>query len=500
MLNKSYEELRKKENLRETLSFLRKEMKDGTQKQELEQLVQREPAVLTGLLANEEPKVRKNAALLLGDLQLQEAAEPLFAAYNNETTLFVKSAYLTALGKLDASAYLKDFKKRLEELFSFSPADNEKKHIDEEIRELGKLVAAAEGIKRHTFCGLKNPHELVLTTKRAQREVTLREVKELSAEVRRKADLYPLGVRVYTRDFMPVAGLRTYRELLFLLHPSTMVPKEPVQAAQAVWASELWELLCECHKEEFPFYFRLELKGRMDLEQRTSFAKKFAAELERKSGRKLLNSTKDYEVEIRLLETKEGGMIPFIKLSTIPVNRFAYRKNVISTSIHPATAAMLMKLAQPYLKEDAQILDPFCGVGTMLIERDILVPAREKYGIDTYGEAMEGARKNAAMAGQKINFIHRDFFDFKHEYLFDEIITNMPCRGKKTKAEMDAFYDAFFTRAKELLTEDGVMIFYSNEEGFVKKQLRLHREYKLWKEFCIEEREHFYLYIVGIKG
>ena len=30
---------------------------------------------------------------------------------------------------------------------------------------------------------------------------------------------------------------------------------------------------------------------------------------------------------------------------------------------------MIVALAEPYLKENAQILDPFCGVGTMLIER-----------------------------------------------------------------------------------------------------------------------------------
>lgn len=45
--------------------------------------------------------------------------------------------------------------------------------------------------------------------------------------------------------------------------------------------------------------------------------------------------------------------------------------------MHPSLAALIMELAAPYLKENAQIIDPFCGVGTMLIERDIRVPARE---------------------------------------------------------------------------------------------------------------------------
>ena len=44
------------------------------------------------------------------------------------------------------------------------------------------------------------------------------------------------------------------------------------------------------------------------------------------------------------------------------------------------------------------------------------------------------------------------------------------------------------------------MIVYSNEEGIVKKQLRLHTEYRLIQEFVISEKRHFSLYIVGIKG
>ena len=51
----------------------------------------------------------------------------------------------------------------------------------------------------------------------------------------------------------------------------------------------------------------------------------------------------------------------------------------------------LAKLAQPYLKANAQVLDPFCGVGTMLIERNKLAPANPMYGIDIFGEAIDKA-------------------------------------------------------------------------------------------------------------
>ena len=222
--------------------------------------------------------------------------------------------------------------------------------------------------------------------------------------------------------------------------------------------------------------------------------------LEAASDWKLINSTTDYELEIRLIETKDGNFVPFLKLYTLQMKRFAYRKNAIAMSIHPANAAMLMYLAKPYMKEHAQILDPCCGVGTMLIERDILVPAREKYGIDIFGDAIEMARENAAFAGEKINFIHRDYLDFKHDYKFDEIITNMPVRGRKSKEELDAFYAAFFEKSRSLLAKDGIIIMYSNEVGFVKKQLRLQPCYRLLQEYCIRKKDSYYLFIIGMKG
>lgn len=497
MLENCYEELKDNKNTRENLSRLRSEIKDPAAKKKLLELVG-DGGLLVAFLTNDEPKVRKNAALLLGDLEVQQAAAALLKAYQEETTLFVKSAYLTALSKLDVTEYRTFLKERLEELTGTEPATDEKKHVDAQIRELEQILTALEGISRHTFTELKEEHEILLTASRELREVTLGETAAVPSSVRRKAALHPLGVLVRTRELLPFAGLRTYRELLFLIHTAQHVEKEPKAAAAAIWNSDMPGLLLECHKEHTPFYFRLELRGRMELDKKSHFAKRFAAELERLSGRTLLNSTRDYEVEIRLVETKEGYFVPFLRLLTVPVKRFSYRRNAISASIHPASAAMLAELAKPWLKEDAQILDPFCGVGTMLIERDIKVPAREKYGIDIFGDAIRMARENAAAAGEAINFINRDYFDFQHRYKFDEIITNFPVRGRKTKEETDAFYAAFFEKSKSILTPEGMIVLYSNEEGFVKKQLRLHPEYRLIREFCVREKEHFFLFVIGI--
>ena len=44
----------------------------------------------------------------------------------------------------------------------------------------------------------------------------------------------------------------------------------------------------------------------------------------------------------------------------------------------------------------------------------------------------------------------------------------MPVKGKKAKEDMDADYARFFEKSKSLLAEDGFIIMYSNEVGFLK--------------------------------
>lgn len=498
-LEQCWNELEQGERQRENLSWLRNAFKQEQDRPDILKYVG-DGRLLTGLLKGDDPKVRKNAALLLGDIGLQSAAGALFEAYEREETRFVKSAYLAAMQKLDVSAYAQQLKARLEELSRYTPADNEKKHVAEELHQLEELLHGIEGVKHHIFTGFSKEQKFLLTTNREQCEATLAEVAELSASVKRSVKQHPMGVLVKSRQILPFTKLRTYRELLFCLPVKKRVPELPEMAAEAVWDAGVYGMLADCMQGEEKFCFRLDIKASMELDQKTVFAKKFVRRLEELSERRLVNSVKEYEIELRLLRMKEGGYLPFLRIPALTAKRFSYRRHAVSASIHPALAAMLVRLAKPYLKENGQILDPFCGVGTMLIERDILVPAREKYGIDIFGDAIIYGRENAAAAGEQINFIHRDFFDFRHAYLFDEIITNMPVRGKKTKEEMDEFYRRFFEKSKQLLTKDGTIVLYANESGFIKKQLRVRTDFKLVKEFMIREKEQFYLFVIKVQS
>lgn len=489
-----YLELLEKKEIRSNLSALRAKLREGVDaaydREIVETFVQEHEAFILGLLAAEDAKTRKNAALLLGDLKYPNAAEALYDAFVKENTLFVRSAYLDALSQMDVSGKLPEIKQRLAELSAQEVSEENRKHADEELRALRRIVIRYEGIAKHKFDRKQQKNQVLLFCNKNGRET-----------VRRMTGgrVHPLGVLVETDDLIPLMQVRTYREMLFPLGGGKLIDSEPKTAASEVCASLI--TLCEkYHKEEMPFYFRIECKAPMTLEQKSNFTKRMGAELERLSNGKMINSTSDYEVELRLIANREGRFFPCVKFYTLKDHRFRYRKNSISASIHPSQAALMMELAAPYLKEGAQVMDPFCGVGTMLIERDIRVPAGDMYGTDTFGEAIEKARENASLAGEEIHYIHRDFFDFHHDYLFDEIVTNMPVRGKMTKEELDRLYARFFDKATEILKKNAVIVMYTQETGFVKKQLRLHREYMLLQEYCMQEKTGFSLLIIGVRG
>ena len=178
---------------------------------------------------------------------------------------------------------------------------------------------------------------------------------------------------------------------------------------------------------------------------------------------------------------------------------------MIPSSIRPYHAALAVKLAMPYMKENAQILDPFCGVGTMLMEREMAVRAKSMYGLDIQEEAVMKARKNLKAAEDPknafsrrfmVNYINRDFFTFKHEYLFDEIITNMPFQiGRKTAQEIKELYGAFFPAARAHLKQDGVIVMYTHDAEYVKK-LSVSNGFAVVKSFEISMKEGTYVYIL----
>ena len=435
------------------------------------------------LLNNEDPKVRKNAALIMGALKEDGFRESLFERYLAENTLFVKSAYLEALMNFDYQIFSDVLTARMEELSKGQHEENELKHIAEELKVLRKMFSVDDKHKRHVFAGTKGPVRIVMTVKKDLIPMVLEKASHINGFTDVKSVF--CGVAATITDFAVVKKFRLFKELLLPLNGMGVMTKAEIP--QKLIEGNLLKLLEQLHKEEDgPFYFRITSKE-LDVA-------KLGAKLEAASGGRLVNSPSDYEVEIKLITGKEDKVIAFLKLHTFGDHRFNYRTRHVAASIHPSDAALIAELAKDYMKKGATVMDPFCGVGTMLVERHKNVPARHMYGTDTFAEAIDGGRNNANMARVDINFINRDYFDFTLDHEVDEIITNVPVFREREEA--DSFYGRFFKRTETILKKGGIIIMYSDEKNIIKKHMRLNENYKLLREFVFNEKEERYVFVL----
>ncbi|MEE0421221.1 MAG: methyltransferase domain-containing protein [Lachnospiraceae bacterium] len=493
MVRDLYERICAGEDTRANLIQLKKEIKAGDQKRAFAYLLGGDFSRLGALLDHEDPKVRKNAALILGEMECEDMLPSLWDAYEREEQLFVKPAYLQAMRKYDYSAYLPEIKQYLERAATLSMEPENQKHYLDEMAELTRMVLKYEKPSAHTYLDGTKEREVILMTNRNHREITREQLDE------EKHVLLAGGVRLRSKEVKGLMKIRTFTELLFPLPKLTTVDAQPQEAAKQLAGWGIAAFIRSMHRENGPFCFRVEYRGRLAMDKKSDFLRKFTRTLEAMTGRQLINSTSDYEVELRLLEKKDGGYVPLLKLYTLPDERFSYRKNALSSSIAPANAALVMQLAKPWLKENAQVLDPFCGVGTMLIERNFLKPANPMYGVDIFREAIEKGRENAEAAGVLINYINRDFLDFRHEYLFDEIVSNLPgVTRTKDMEQITRLYEGFFKKVPEVLKENGILVLYTPEESILLYCLKKFSYLERLGRWVINEREGSVLFVLKL--
>ena len=490
MINRLCKKLNHSVEVRQSLSSLRQEIKDPDKKELLLSWIQDGDLNLTAFLSDDDAKTRKNADLLIGELALSSCVPALFSAYQKEETLFVRESYLTAMQSMDASFYLSALKERFKELSSYKPVPEEQKHIEKELHALSDLILSMEPYRKHPFRSGRQTFHCLLRTNPLYPEITQQQLSDAKTSVSR------LGVQVKTNHLNRLLPIRTWQELLFQVPGMTSSKADPDTIAKTIAKSELLNLLSNTHDGDFPFFFRIDIKSKMSLSDRSRFAQKTAQALERYTDRKLMNSTSYYELELRLIEGKSGIFYLLTKFHTIKDHRFEYRQEYIPTSIKPVNAALLVELAKDYMVPDAQILDPFCGVGTMLIERQKAIKGNTSYGIDHSPEAIEKAIRNTQNADQIIHYINKDCFTFTHQYAFDEIFTEMPyASGKKSEAEIFEVYEKFFPFARKLLTPEGTIIMYTRNRDYVKK-LCTKQNFQMIREFKISEKPETWLTIL----
>lgn len=489
MINRICNEIYSGINLRENLIELNQLIKDDNfLDQFLDEYYENESR-FTELLDNDDAKIRKNAVKLLGRVGDAANMAALFEHYKSEQTLFLKSEYLTALESFDYKEYLPELKARWREL----GMQEQTKHSIEEFKALKRLIWKVEPPKRHTFCGETLENKLLLIVSKGHEETLLKQAEKIPGT---SGKTMAGGCLLVTRHLKEVAEIRTYQALLFDFFPSMISSSKGPEIGEKLLDAGMLDYIQKRHKETFPFLFRVEIKGVKDVSEKNRLARDLSKYLEVNSHGRLINETSFYEVEIRVIVGKKGSRV-FLKLTCMPDERFGYRKYASSTSMQPAKAALMIHYLKPWLRPDANILDPFCGTGTLLIERAKCEGYRSIYGLDISGQAVQAAWENSRRAGVTLHLIQRNFNDFRHEYRFDEILTDMPRKSEnRPQKQMSYLYHLLFMRCRELIAPKGILAVYTEDPEMMEKEMDSESWMKLLKKFPMGKENNSWIYVM----
>lgn len=208
-----YEKIKKGTDRRASLIALKKELKDEAKKKVFLTMTGNRLDEIMKCLVDEDPKVRKNAAAILGELHCQDALDVLMDAYEEEDKLFVREAYVQALSAIDCSEYLPQLEERLQELAEYDAPEEEKKHTQAELLHC-RTDPSEKRREKTTFNGWNRSSEVLLLTLPAFRDV-------LAEQVTGKKKILKSGVRTIVSDFEDTMKIRTFQELLFVIHTQT---------------------------------------------------------------------------------------------------------------------------------------------------------------------------------------------------------------------------------------------------------------------------------------
>lgn len=410
---------------------------------------------LRALLEGSEPKLRKNAARLLGTLGSVKDVDMLIKALEHERQRWVRPSIILALGALGgeaATATVMALK------MPVAKDETELKHVSEEISAIEKARSLLCPLEAHKFTGLKADTLIELRTMPGFARALEGEALEHGFIV---ANVFKNGITVKTRNYEKLFELRCFAEALF---PVGVCAFE-AEAVAAAAGNAMCQLLAATHEGTPPFSYRMELRGEYD---RSAFSKALNMYMDRT---KLHNSPSAYEAELRI-EPFHSKCRLYVKLFNYEDKRFAYRLKSLPASMAPSSAAALIRYASPFLKENPRVLDPFVGSGTLLIERARFSPCEALHGIDISGAAVDIARANAEAAGVNARFVHNDCLRFKAVRPYDEIICNMPFGNRVGTHEINTeLYAAFIALLPEWLTPDGVALLYTMEHALLRSLL-----------------------------
>jgi tRNA (guanine6-N2)-methyltransferase len=139
-----------------------------------------------------------------------------------------------------------------------------------------------------------------------------------------------------------------------------------------------------------------------------------------------------------------------LRVMSQPLHRRTYKTESRTGTLHPPLAFALAMLSN--LAANQNVVDPFCGVGTILIESTKLEPRICALGVDIDQDSTRKARRTAESAGSEIQFVVGDAGRLPiGDGRMDRVISNPPW-GRAVEAEGSIRVDrsAFFEELRRI--------------------------------------------------
>lgn len=149
-----------------------------------------------------------------------------------------------------------------------------------------------------------------------------------------------------------------------------------------------------------------------------------------------------------------------LRLAGSALHRRPYKQDTLPGSLKPTVAAAMLFTAGALPGEE--VLDPFCGAGTILVEAALL--GAEARGGDSDPQALAAAQANAARAGQPLALAAWDARRLPLDSRsVARVVTNLPWgRQVQVGEEIGAFYAQACAEIRRVLTSNGQVVALTN--------------------------------------
>lgn len=192
----------------------------------------------------------------------------------------------------------------------------------------------------------------------------------------------------------------------------------------------------------------------------------------------LVDSPSTYDIELKVSIGEQGADV-FMKPSFVKDTRFAYRHKDVGAAINPVVAACLARLVRR--SQSTTVFDPTCGSGTLLIERAFI--GNENLGLmglDISKTAIRAAKTNIAAAGRDHQIMVKEgnATQGKSWPACDEVIANLPfgLRTSRTTMDLERLYHAILTNLASRLQIKGRALIYTGNKKLFEKVLAKHKQ------------------------